>query len=681
MSGGSDVSEGQGRSSSLFNLALFRRKKGSGEEGVFKSNDGEIHRGVNRTMSLNRESVSSTNSNDGQFRRSSAKGGRKFDRQSTTTSAYVRQSETECRIRQDNHDQILIDDRESHTSDLQKFDRFVLTLIDVDRNPNDTPYEDSLWNYIRETLETHGGSADYIPLKKKSEFSHMTADDAAKFMAKFEGLDLINPINPHKLADATNLPLSVVLTELVYSTSIGLTTLKFAPQCQRCGGSTMHTSSMERFDEPKEEIIACNMCNYPNHVTSFDTIAAVFFLHPSVLYVLAKNFGCYPSRETLRITYLCAPVPANAMGSGVRYSIGCNDQHSVLEKPLPKGRYRGHCPISSTSFLLDVQDNAPKDDSMICRVPLKVSDLLISKPMQHTSSTVTDVDNPVISVPHGRIHFDISPDTNTLFCLWLQKHVSDDTVYRLPKEERSAITTAADILHHPSFNRYFEADGVRNVLALSAGLQIGLVVLVFTDVVGSTDMYAKLGDWRALELIQLHFKVVFAAFSRWGRVVKTIGDAVMAAFASPAAAIEAAAESLLEIERQCQQNEGVEFRIRIGIHGGSTVVIPVNSVTDYFGQTVNITARIEGRAEPSGCLISQDVLDSDPSAVEVFEAIIASVDFEEIPQQVLNLKGIVGETKARGFKLAVKKKPVEPDPQSEETPPMIKANSFWTGNF
>lgn len=47
--------------------------------------------------------------------------------------------------------------------------------------------------------------------------------------------------------------------------------------------------------------------------------------------------------------------------------------------------------------------------------------------------------------------------------------------------------------------------------------------------------------------------MLFAAFSRWGRVVKLVGDAVMAAYASPSAAIEACAEALLEIDKVNQQ--------------------------------------------------------------------------------------------------------------------------------
>jgi hypothetical protein len=56
---------------------------------------------------------------------------------------------------------------------------------------------------------------------------------------------------------------------------------------------------------------------------------------------------------------ICAHVSANAAGNGVRYSIRCNDEKSLLDKPLSKGRYRGHCPISGTSYLLEVERNAP----------------------------------------------------------------------------------------------------------------------------------------------------------------------------------------------------------------------------------------------------------------------------------------------------------------------------------
>jgi class 3 adenylate cyclase len=110
-------------------------------------------------------------------------------------------------------------------------------------------------------------------------------------------------------------------------------------------------------------------------------------------------------------------------------------------------------------------------------------------------------------------------------------------------------------------------------------------------------------------------------------------------------------------------------------------MVPLNGINDYFGQTVNKTARIEGHAGPSGCLISQDMLDSDPTTREVFEAIIATDDFDEIPQQTLNLKGIMGETKARGFKLTEKKETEEPAPQIEEKPPVIRTSSFWSGFF
>ena len=168
---------------------------------------------------------------------------------------------------------------------------------------------------------------------------------------------------------------------------------------------------------------------------------------------------------------------------------------------------------------------------------------------------------------------------------------------------------------------------------------MGHVVLVFTDVVRSTDMYGALGDLMALEIVKKQFDVLFASFSTWGRV-KTIGDSVMAAFGSPSAALEAAAESLLEINRLSNQYECTDLRIRIGIHVSPALIVPLNGINDYFGQSVNKAARIEARAEQRSCLVSREVFDSDPGAQRVYERIISTDYFEEIKEQAQILKGV-----------------------------------------
>mmetsp|Transcript_3341 Transcript_3341/g.3741 ORF Transcript_3341/g.3741 Transcript_3341/m.3741 type:complete len:201 (-) Transcript_3341:13-615(-) len=190
------------------------------------------------------------------------------------------------------------------------------------------------------------------------------------------------------------------------------------------------------------------------------------------------------------------------------------------------------------------------------------------------------------------------------------------------------------------------------MLKVATSLEIQNVVLVFTDIVGSTDMYNTLGNWEALDIVKKHFEVLFCAFSRWGRVVKTIGDAVMAAFATGSAAIEAVAEAMIEVGQECKRSDGKPFKIRVGMHAGPAVVVPLNGINDYFGSTVNHAARIESKADPEECLISESLLELDQEAVEKLEEIIGENEYEAIDSQQLEMRGVNGTMGVRGFKIS-----------------------------
>ena len=96
----------------------------------------------------------------------------------------------------------------------------------------------------------------------------------------------------------------------------------------------------------------------------------------------------------------------------------------------------------------------------------------------------------------------------------------------LPEEERPCYTSASRVLHHSIFNSLFQDTQIVAVQR-SQFLSIENVVLVFTDIVESTSMYANLGDGPAFKIVRKHFQVLFGAFTKnGGRVVKTIGDAV-----------------------------------------------------------------------------------------------------------------------------------------------------------
>ena len=82
-----------------------------------------------------------------------------------------------------------------------------------------------------------------------------------------------------------------------------------------------------------------------------------------------------------------------------------------------------------------------------------------------------------------------------------------------------------------------------NTVSDSIGQGIRDMTFLFTDLTDSTAMYARIGDLPAFDLVRLHFDTLTTVARRHrGRVVKTIGDALMARFHDPAEAVQAGLE-------------------------------------------------------------------------------------------------------------------------------------------
>lgn len=169
----------------------------------------------------------------------------------------------------------------------------------------------------------------------------------------------------------------------------------------------------------------------------------------------------------------------------------------------------------------------------------------------------------------------------------------------------SQAATAREVTALSAFRRDFASD----VLRPGAALRVSRVTLFFSDLTGSTQLYSEIGDAAAFRLVQDHFDVVLAAIERrHGSLVKTIGDAVMAVFASEADAIAASLDVLREFAKFREASD-VRRRvdIKLGVFGGPCFVVTANGILDYFGQTVNIAARLQAQAE-SGELVVDEAL-------------------------------------------------------------------------
>ena len=130
----------------------------------------------------------------------------------------------------------------------------------------------------------------------------------------------------------------------------------------------------------------------------------------------------------------------------------------------------------------------------------------------------------------------------------------------------------------------------------------GIRTVLFTDIVGSTELTQRLGDEVAMKVLEIHDRVVREALTALGgREVKHTGDGIMASFFSAVAAARCAARIHLALAEQ--RDDPLVFKVRIGAAAGE----PVENHQDLFGTTVQLAARLCGHAEPAQSLVSNVV--------------------------------------------------------------------------
>jgi class 3 adenylate cyclase len=171
-----------------------------------------------------------------------------------------------------------------------------------------------------------------------------------------------------------------------------------------------------------------------------------------------------------------------------------------------------------------------------------------------------------------------------------------------PPLEFAPYMSGGMLLATQTFRRLFRSERVDE----KEGLGIRQVTLLFTDLKGSTAMYERLGDLNAYALVREHFALLGAVVQEHsGAIVKTIGDAVMAVFSRPTDAVAAALHILGEIERYNREHGEPGIILKIGAHCGSSIAVTLNDNLDYFGQTVNVAARVQSLADAGEICISE----------------------------------------------------------------------------
>jgi class 3 adenylate cyclase len=169
----------------------------------------------------------------------------------------------------------------------------------------------------------------------------------------------------------------------------------------------------------------------------------------------------------------------------------------------------------------------------------------------------------------------------------------------------------------------------------TTGVAVRDVTFLFTDLADSAAMYRRFGDRPAFDLVRVHLDTLRALTrSHHGVVVKTIGDAIMAAFAQPSDAVVTAVE-MFERVRELNEGQAADLVLKVGVHRGPAILVGSPDHPDYFGQTVNAAARLQAVATAGEICLSDEILLSRDVA-----GIIAGY---EVSTEITSIRGVADD--------------------------------------
>lgn len=140
----------------------------------------------------------------------------------------------------------------------------------------------------------------------------------------------------------------------------------------------------------------------------------------------------------------------------------------------------------------------------------------------------------------------------------------------------------------PDFVDMFSAD------APAAGMQlsVGQLAVAFTDLVGSTELYERVGDARAFALVQEHWRAATRIVTSYrGAIIKTLGDGLLMSFPTAGDAIGASLEMMAHAAA-LGAREDIPVALRAGVHEGPVYLVRGHDRADLFGRTVNLASRL-----------------------------------------------------------------------------------------
>jgi class 3 adenylate cyclase len=408
----------------------------------------------------------------------------------------------------------------------------------------------------------------------------------------------LSRINVLDFAASTGLDEELSIAAFLHATLIGIFDFSWGILCPGCGSLLDAATTLKSIRREKYE---CSLCVAANEITLDEMVEVSFTVAPRIRSIPAHEPDTLPIWEYYRQILWSSAIdlPDNfkqLMEEAILDSVELSPGETArLSLSLPESRVILFEPKTHSAHYFNFNGEPTRERRNISIVYSNERMLM-----------------GAVSVNPGPVLFSLENRSNArvLPAVWIM----GAAVYRLLHgTNRKRFLTAKRVLSNQTFRDLYRAEA----LDVRQRLKITSMTFLFTDLKGSTALYERVGDLIAYDLVHSHFDVLAQIIARHsGAIVKTIGDAVMATFPTPDRAVAAALAMRGAMRKLSQDREREELFLKIGIHEGPCLAVTVNDRQDYFGQTVNIAARVQHLATAHAICTTQSVVgDPETSAL------------------------------------------------------------------
>jgi class 3 adenylate cyclase len=409
----------------------------------------------------------------------------------------------------------------------------------------------------------------------------------------------LNRINVLDFSKRMGLDEERVISGFLHASRLGLFDLTWNVLCPGCGGVLDAHSTLKSL---RHDDYNCALCAAGYEASVDEQVEVAFTVSPRVRRIAAHDPNSLPIWEYFKQVFWSSGIDLNKDSFAALTEEVTLDalelpagEKAVLSLQLPPQFIIVFEPVTHSAQFIDVQGEPIKERQQLS---------LIYNKVHAPTGTTTMRPGPL------RLALDNQTDVRVLPSVF----IAADGLHHL-LGTRKPFLTAKRMLTNQTFRDVYKADN----LNIDQRLKITSLTFLFTDLKGSTALYERVGDLAAFDLVRAHFHALLEIISsEKGAVVKTIGDAVMATFVRPEHALAAGLRMRAAMAELNAKRGTEDLIVKIGIHEGPCLAVMLNERQDYFGQTVNIAARVQSLSTSQEIHITGPVIES-PAVAAILE--------------------------------------------------------------